>query len=92
MTLSVLREYYGHQLRIRKCPRTDDTNFSDAELRTQILLRKTYSFGVKIKKGYTRRSFPNISAYAGIHLYLRDTQIFIGVPYHVLSIRIKIKR
>jgi hypothetical protein len=58
-------------------------------LRTQILLRKTYYIKIRIQTGYLRKSYCNLSAYVGLHVKLRDIQIFLGVPYHIFSVHIK---
>lgn len=87
--ISALRAYYDNQLGTRKLHALlqgkDKKYFVGGELRTQIILRKTYALKITVKKVQVRRAPHSIRAYVEVQFSMRDTRIFIGVPSHIFA-------
>jgi len=89
--INMLKEYYAKQLRKRRGYKLCNIKkkFLSGELYTQVLLRKSYLVSRNINVVSVRRTFLNLRAFVSMPFLMRGTSVFIGMPYHIFSSRVK---
>jgi hypothetical protein len=85
--IGTLTIYYNNQLKKRKLKKKggEKGGLLFNNLRSQILLRKSYVSNRFIDNLHIRRSLSNINSYHSTICVIRNTKLYIGFPRHIFS-------